>query len=518
MNKVCKKCGHENPSDANFCGGCGATIEKDAAEVYSTDTCWGRFCAFGRTYLLKFLMLLVCFIVFISGFFTAIRYTPQEDMQSSLLFYSGDIDDIDDIVIGPDVEQNVFNVIPALFVGTDPAENQEELEEITEKITVKIENIVKKYEDEITELTLLASQGNARAQSKLVKLIKQIVNEVADGLENVNLIKADALESEIAFSYYSEVGDSNLSENGYRALKAAQDLDIRTAVMVGYPIGYIYLQVISLIFLIITMVSIFNKKAERGLGKFFIFYLTGFIFMFAIGQLTACSLNGVGMFCFIFALVIGVLYLAGKLMFGNILKVKDIATLACKGIALVFTFVAVALLLNNYIIFNSVISKIGSVFGLHCYDSYSFTSQEQITSYTLVNFLPAAILYLATISLALAAFFHTTKYFLNFRKKEKGLLPLVCVSAGFGLLSYLVLVLLGLTGVTDSLMHGDAFVSAVFSIATIFFILLGKLFNKYLAKEKAPDNHISAPAPIVEQPEALNEEAAVTDNAPQSEA
>lgn len=305
MNKICRKCGKKNVSGGQFCGGCGASLAEDEDSDLPVGTRWGRVCEIGRTYILKSLVLLVSVIVFISGFFTTVKYVPQETLHNDLFSYSigssVDLEDVASMLLQKGFDQNVFNVFPALAVGYDKEENTEQMQELVEQMESKMKNIVLKYQKRITELTVLVQQGDRKAAAQLTSLMYKIVDEVMAGMENVNLIKLEKLEAEIVYSSSTNSeGVGNLD-----ALKNAQDLDIRMAVMVGYPVGYLFLQIVSLVFIILTTISLCRKKSAH-FGKFFVLYLSGCLFLLAIGQLTACFLNPVGMFCFIFAIVCAV--------------------------------------------------------------------------------------------------------------------------------------------------------------------------------------------------------------------
>lgn len=114
MNKICRKCGKKNVSDAQFCGGCGASLAEDEVSDLPVGTRWGRVCEIGRTYILKSLVLLVSVIVFISGFFTTVKYVPQETLHNDIFSYSVgssvDMEDIASMFSQKGFDQNVFNV------------------------------------------------------------------------------------------------------------------------------------------------------------------------------------------------------------------------------------------------------------------------------------------------------------------------------------------------------------------------------------------------------------------------
>ena len=479
MNKFCKKCGKKNVSDAQFCGGCGASLAEDEVSDLPVGTRWGRVCEIGRTYILKSLVLLVSVIVFISGFFTTVKYVPQEtlhnDFYSYLINGSADMEDVASMFSQKGFDQNVFNVFSAFAVGYDLEENTEQMQKLVEQVESKAKNIILKYQKRLTELTALVQQGDKTAAKQMIDLMYKIVDEVMAGMENVNLIKLEKLEAEIAYSSTTGTeGVGNLD-----ALKNAQDLDIRMAVMVGYPVGYLFLQIVSLVFIILTMISLCRKKSAR-FGKFFVLYLSGCLFLLAIGQLTACFLNPVGMFCFIFALVCGALYAVGNSLFSHRIGLNDVVAFSLKGFAFVFSFVAVVLLLGNFASFNATLDKIGAVFGL----SGDYGSSDEVMAFTLTNFLPSAILYLTMLALSAVVFFRAAFTFSDVQKSAATLVPLAAVTTGFGLVSYIVLGSLGMAGVLDLVMDPVVLGSVIFSgAALLFFILSGALANAYV-KEK----------------------------------
>lgn len=240
MNKICRKCGKKNVSGAQFCGGCGASLAEDEVCDLPVGTRWGRVQDIGRTYILKSLVLLVSVIVFISGFFTTVKYVPQETLHNDIFSYSVgssvDMEDIASMFSQKGFDQNVFNVFSAFAVGYDLEENTEQMQKLVEQVESKAKNIILKYQKRLTELTALVQQGDKTAAKQMIDLMYKIVDEVMAGMENVNLIKLEKLEAEIAYSSTTGTeGVGNLD-----ALKNAQDLDIRMAVMVGYPVGYLF--------------------------------------------------------------------------------------------------------------------------------------------------------------------------------------------------------------------------------------------------------------------------------------
>lgn len=204
MNKFCKKCGKKNVSDAQFCGGCGASLAEDEVSDLPVGTRWGRVCEIGRTYILKSLVLLVSVIVFISGFFTTVKYVPQEtlhnDFYSYLINGSADMEDVASMFSQKGFDQNVFNVFSAFAVGYDLEENTEQMQKLVEQVESKAKNIILKYQKRLTELTALVQQGDKTAAKQMIDLMYKIVDEVMAGMENVNLIKLEKLEAEIAYS------------------------------------------------------------------------------------------------------------------------------------------------------------------------------------------------------------------------------------------------------------------------------------------------------------------------------
>ena len=63
------------------------------------------------------------------------------------------------------------------------------------------------------------------------------------------------------------------------AVKAAQDLDIRMGVMLGYSVGYVYLQIVSLVYIILFTISLLSKNKGAKFGKFFILYWSSVFFI-----------------------------------------------------------------------------------------------------------------------------------------------------------------------------------------------------------------------------------------------
>lgn len=435
-------------------------------------TRWETVCRIGGTYGLKAFALLVCLIVFISGFFTTIRYTTQESVHSSL--YSSSEEELAEMLFGAPMEQNVFNVIPALFVGYDDIENEQEAEKLQEQLMQKVQSVVAKYKNKLLELTSLVQSGsNPRARKQLIQLMNKMVREIASDTDNINIIKLDKLSTELEYD-----------DERFTTLKAAQDLDIRMGVMLGYSVGYVYLQIVSLVYIILFTISLLSKNKGAKFGKFFILYLSGWIFLTAIGQLSACSVNCAGMFCFNFALIAAAICLSAKAVFVNRYTGRDILTQSLKGISMVFAFIAFCMLLGNFVSFASGVGKIGSAFGLHAYDRYQFIDAAETMEMTLLYFTIPAVLYLGMLALTATVLFIAVHSFDRKGQAFPSLIPVSAVSCAFGLISYFVLGILGMAGVMDVVAETVILVNIVFSAATLIFAVLNRVLGKVDFKEQ----------------------------------
>lgn len=506
--KTCLRCGTEFDDDALFCTKCGTPVSEGSAAaegVAAAETsdagaravsaqrekgaaapeCAGaprgkKGVAAVRTFIeeifLRIVAIVVCAGVFIGGFFINISFMPMEQVQSKITVDSAGDVSLEGMLMTSPFEQNVFNVIGALTVSFDLTENQEKSERITETMTARVTEVMLRYEERITELTAQVSQGNERALTELISLYRRAVRDITTSMADINLIEMDRLEAEIA---YSE------SENSQIALKGANDALIRTAIMSGYMIGAVYLQVVALVYLIVAVIGLLAKK-NVSVGKFFFLYMLGICFLFGIGQLTATSLGGAGMFCFIFAVVLCAIWLAGKLFCGFRVSGQGILSLSIHTVATVLSFAAVCLLFGNIFEFGGIADKIGSVFGLHVYESGAADATYTVDS-TLINFCAIAAIYLAVYVPAIIVFFRSAARLSKSEEVKTSDKVLSAVAAGVALVGYLALYICSQMNALELLVAPSAFygIFVLFAIVFIAFMVSGVAKKSFQRKDPA---------------------------------
>ena len=516
--KSCSSCGAELDDDALFCTKCGTPVSEtvteaeepaqnaaaEAAAEVSAETGGGRAAAtavsgrnvsapakggklaavraYTENFLLRIVAIIVCAGVFIGGFFINISYMPMEQVQSKITIDSAGDASMEGMLMTSPFEQNVFNVIGALTVSFDLTENQEKSERITEAMTARVTEVMLRYEERITELAAQVSQGNERAVTELISLYRKAVRDITSSMADINLIEMDRLDAEIA---YAEGEDSQT------ALKGADDALMRTAIMSGYMVGVIYLQVVALIYLILTVAGLFKKK-NVSLGKFFFLYMLGMFFLFGIGQLTATSLGGAGMFCFVFAVVLCAIWLAGKLFCGFRVSPQGILSLTVHTVAAVLSFAAVCLLFGNIFEFGGIADKIGAVFGLHVYESGA--QLQNGMEMTMVNFFAVAVIYLAVYILAIIVFFRSAARLSKMEEVNAADKVLAAVAAGVSLVGYLALYSCCQTDAIELLFAPSVFygIFVLFAVVFILFMVSGVAKRSFQGKDAANGGKVSA--------------------------
>ena len=403
MKEFCIYCGAELREGARFCAKCGKPVAQPAAAqtqqpmtppvqqpmtppvqqptapqaqrpaaVREKGATLEKMRSVTERFIIRGITLLTCLIVFICGFFINIGFMPMEQVQSKVtLDISTGTADLQGMMSTVSFDQNIFNVFGALTVPLGG--NAEEEQAIVDALTARVTDVVKKYESEITRLSAQVEAGNSRAAEQLVDLIERIVRDAARSVGGINLIKLDRLEAEQAFLNTSQTEGTTLFEN---AAKQANDSIARTAIMAGYPVGVIYLQVVSLVALITTAIGMFASSKKFSGSKFFTLYLAGFVFLFLIAQFTATSVGGTGIFCFVFASVMLLLYMAGKIFTMRGMTAEKIISVSAGGLATVLSFSALCILFGASFEFGGLVDKVGSVFGLHAFDGTSLVEGE----------------------------------------------------------------------------------------------------------------------------------------------
>ena len=435
MKEFCIYCGAELREGARFCAKCGKPVAQPAAAqtqqpvappvqqptapqaqrpaaVREKGATLEKMRSVTERFIIRGITLLTCLIVFICGFFINIGFMPMEQVQSKVtLDISSGTADLQGMMSTVSFDQNIFNVFGALTVPLGG--NAEEEQAIVDALTARVTDVVKKYESEITRLYLQIEAGNSRAAERLVDLIECVVRDAAGSVRDINLIKLDRLEAEQVFS---NSGQSETAESSENFMKQANDSIARTAIMAGYPVGVIYLQVVSLVALITTAIGMFASSKKFSGSKFFTLYLAGFVFLFLIAQFTATSVGGTGIFCFVFASVMLLLYMAGKIFTMRGMTAEKIISVSAGGLATVLSFSALCILFGASFEFGGLVDKVGSVFGLHAFDGTSLVEGEG-SLITVTNFVTYGLIYLSSLVFSSLVFFMSLS---RLKKGERG--------------------------------------------------------------------------------------------------
>ena len=420
--------------------------------------------------------LAAAFILFVSGFFIAIDFYEVSQVQQKIEISTDGEITINTLMMDMPIEQNVFNVFDALFFEIDEEKNKEELAEIQEQIANKTQTIMAKYQKRIAKLNAEADAGSSRAAEQLIDLYYDIVEEICSSLKNINIIKGDRLDAEIAFAEASNGNGSTSSEQLDQAYSLANDLIFRTALMALYVVFFLYLQVVSLLYICLSAIDFFRKNKKRGSGKFFLLYLFGCFGLFGAGQLTATSLNGVGIFCFVFAAVLGAVYLACRVFATYKFNNVSVLALSCRGVALAMAFTALCVLTGNIFDFGVLINKIGAVFGLYAGETDPNYFVDDL--YTFTHFMGVAVPYLITYVFFIVAFAKSAGMIWKGESaKAKLVLPILLSS--FTLASYITLVIL--PSLDSPLANVPEAFLVVFVLSLVF---LGAFLFEYLFRRE----------------------------------
>lgn len=517
MKEFCIHCGAELREDAQFCTKCGKPVQKfaeqpqaapaqpAAAEIESPGAAPAakpfrgkpradvparkgkkgavleKLRAFTEQYVLGGIAMLACLVVFISGFFINISFAPMEQVQAKITLDSiVSIGNVDTALSTTTFEQNVFNVFGALAVPVGG--DEEESERITNILLARVTDAVAKYDDELVEVTLLAAQGEQeRAAELMAGVMMRMLEDVSRSAADVNLIKLDRLEAESAYgnAITGTESTAGISEN---VIKRADDTVARTAVMVGYPIGVIYLQVVSLVFLILTAIGMFSGNGKLRAGKFFTLYLIGFVFLFFIAQASATTIGGAGMFCFIFAAVMLLLYSAGRVFATRGMNAEKIVAVSASGVAAVLSFAALCMLFGAAFEFGGLIDKVGSVFGLYAFDNASLEAGEG-AYITASGFAGFGCVYLAILVLTSLVFFFSVSRLNKGSRGKAGDIVLSSIALAVTLISYLVLYILTETASGDLLSAPVAFlIAGVLLLCVLAAWIIGGAMGRAIAR------------------------------------
>ena len=503
MKEFCIYCGAELREGARFCAKCGKPVAQPAAAqtqqpmtppvqqptapqaqrpaaVREKGVTLEKMRSITERFIIRGITLLTCLIVFICGFFINIGFMPMEQVQSKVtLDISSGTADLQGMMSTVSFDQNIFNVFGALTVPLGG--NAEEEQAIVDALTARVTDVVKKYESEITRLSAQVEAGNSRAAEQLVDLIERIVRDAARSVGGINLIKLDRLEAEQAFLNSSQTEGTTLFEN---AAKQANDSIARTAIMAGYPVGVIYLQVVSLVALITTTIGMFASSKKFSGSKFFTLYLAGFVFLFLIAQFTATSVGGTGIFCFVFASVMLLLYMAGKIFTMRGMTAEKIISVSAGGLATVLSFSALCILFGASFEFGGLVDKVGSVFGLHAFDGTSLVEGEG-SLITVTNFVTYGLIYLSSLVFSSLVFFMSLS---RLKKGERGKVSdivITAIAAAELIISYIAVYIVTEAYASELLIVPAAFIaSGLLLLCTLAVWIVSGPIGKILAEGK----------------------------------
>lgn len=503
MKEFCIYCGAELREGARFCAKCGKPVAQPAAAqtqqpvappvqqptapqaqrpaaVREKGATLEKMRSVTERFIIRGITLLTCLIVFICGFFINIGFMPMEQVQSKVtLDISSGTADLQGMMSTVSFDQNIFNVFGALTVPLGG--NAEEEQAIVDALTARVTDVVKKYESEITRLSAQVEAGNSRAAEQLVDLIERIVRDAARSVGGINLIKLDRLEAEQAFLNSSQTEGTTLFEN---AAKQANDSIARTAIMAGYPVGVIYLQVVSLVALITTAIGMFASSKKFSGSKFFTLYLAGFVFLFLIAQFTATSVGGTGIFCFVFASVMLLLYMAGKIFTMRGMTAEKIISVSAGGLATVLSFSALCILFGASFEFGGLVDKVGSVFGLHAFDGTSLVEGEG-SLITVTNFVTYGLIYLSSLVFSSLVFFMSLS---RLKKGERGKVSdivITAIAAAELIISYIAVYIVTEAYASELLIVPAAFIaSGLLLLCTLAVWIVSGPIGKILAEGK----------------------------------
>lgn len=485
MREFCMHCGAELREQAGYCPKCGKPVLRisdgapqavaeplQAQRVQDNGNRIAKLRFLMERYILLSIALLACLVVFISGFFIKISFIPLEGMHTKpeITGYY----EIDEAVLTLHYEQNVINVFAALTV--EVGGDKERLEELMNELTERAAEIIMPYQTEISDLDLQVYNGNFNAREDLVALFNRIAKEIAQSCADINLIEFDRQYAECL--YYTATGDQE------KNIKLADDSLIRSAIMVGYPVGVLYLQIVSLVFLIVATIELIMGKKKKFGVKFFCLYLIGMVFLFAIAQLSATAIGGTGMFCFIFVSVMLLLYLIGRMLTMQNFSGKQIISVAADSSAAILSFIALCVLFAGTFKFGAVINKIGAVFGLHSFDRVSMEYGEGI-SITTKNLVTCGSFYLVTLVMLSVAFFLSVSCINKGGKGKLAYIIMTAIAAIIAISSYISLHIL-IDTIELELYSVPSVYIAIFVLlcCSLIIAIAGNVVNYYLGKSK----------------------------------
>ena len=348
-------------------------MEKTAEDKGSTcKACKTAFCqcmqavkAWADKYLLHVFAIALALSVFVVGFFTTFKFKPMEQVQAkiSLDVSSGaGINDITTLLFAAtDYNQNMLNPLWALDMDLSEQMLSEESSKITEQIAAVMGKDMLNNRDEFLELvSLLTTAGSSSEQAAVLAKLLAFVQDTMEGssaMANINLIRLDRLEAELAYLQASADSDS-------WQLKVADDTLTRTILLSVASGVYVYLQVIALVMVILSALRFLKGKKQKG--DMLLAYFIGFAVLMILCELTAVTLNGAGIACFVLVAVFAGLSWLYRAVTE---KTMQPAVAATRAVSVSLVFAAFCVFFGELYDFGVAVSRIGALFGLHGYDS-----------------------------------------------------------------------------------------------------------------------------------------------------
>ncbi len=382
-------------------------------------------------YLLHLFAILAAMSVFIVGIFMCFKFKPMEEVQAKVTsdtIVSGNVEDILMVAFSSmSYEQTMFNPIGALFVGFDEEKNQEEFDKLSEQVVTIVAKTTLECKDELLRLSALmeATEGTpeeiAAAVEESNRIVQSILDRAAASMSNINLIKLDRLEAEIAYS-----GSDSADE---ATLKIANDSAIRTVLLCAGTAAYVYLQLIALIIVFRSAVRFLQNK-EAGM-KLYVAYFIGFAFLLFVCEICAVTLNGAGIACFVLMSVFGGLSWLYRLFNSE----ASLVMAAAKTVVSALAFSAFCVFFRAMYDFGVSVDRVGAAFGLHGYDG-TLNAENPGAGLLVTNLLSLALPHLACMGLVLSSLLIALRSGLK-GKTSGWILPLV--SSVCVLLTYILL-------------------------------------------------------------------------------
>lgn len=432
-------------------------------------------------YGLRAMAFIAAAVVFVIGFFMQIQYKSTEQVQTKLtadISIDADITGLENMMAFEiSFDQSMYSGVGALFVGFDLEENLERQKRIMEVMEADVGKVIQENFDLLLELGLLLESQDGDTEGRAVELLDELSDKLAASFGNVNLVELDRLEAEIAIATQEE----QVSES---MIKLADETIIRTALLAVSGAIYTYLQVLSLLYVIIGLVNFTNKKPASS--KFFVLYLIGFFALMLFSQITATGLNGAAIACFAIVAAMCFMYLLGKAFVENT-EGKAIVNGAIGILSAGFLFAAACLFAAPMYGFGVSEDKLGALLGYNCFNGYIFAAGE--ASEIIINlFVPLSISYIVGFLIVVG-----TMLVLMFDVRGGKMGGMICslVATGYMALQYCALSLIVAQAGTELMFVGKEML--VIAILCCIAVIVNAIGSKVAAvmEERSKDKQAS---------------------------